>query len=528
MERLKSLLLAAMVALSLFLSAQLWLSHPSTQVGRPVQAFYISSEAQALEDWRTLVMPRFAVVHAGNGIHRRAPAEAMEPIWAAVAAAASQVDPQAMSPLTADEMMALRQGRQGGGGVEVPMPAAAPRSFWWQLWQAWYGGPVEAPAQPSGPVLEAVALFLVDDDLLLVVKAEGTYSSRRLPVASPLEGNTLALAAQDLAAAVENAAQGEGPRLTTLAASAAETGLSVDGDTFLPMWPEPRTAVVTLRPEQVDQTQLERAIFGDLSFVRSVAGTDFILRTDGRISLTLREEPVQRVEYQRAFPRERESGQQPRGLQALQEVLEFINDRGGWPPDIYLSRLEPLRERGAVQLGAPAPIIGYRLEFSLRSHDLPAALPPVLVAEWRPAGITYFRRDFFSLEPWTTVPAGQVHPVADALQVAAALPDDLLPVEVRHVSQAALTYWPPPGQDAAQEHFLFLTWRLAFQEGWHVWVDAGGFRPRAWVQSPGGETLLYWPEAGEAAGEQAEPEVGTQSPSGTPDMEVRSRGLVPG
>lgn len=512
MERLKSLLLVAMVALSIFLSAQLWLSHPATQVGRPVQASYISSEGQAVEDWRPLVMPRYAIVHAGNGTHRQAPAAALELIWTALAAAAAQVDPQAMSPMPAGEMMDLRQGREGQGGVEVPMTTAAPRSFWWQVWQAWSGQREDEQAQPSGPVLEGVALFLLDDELLFVVKAEGSYAGQRLPVSHPLDRNALALAAQDLMAIVQQAAQGQGPRFTTLTAAAEDTGLSVDGHIFVPMWPDPRPAVVTLRPEQVDLPQLERAIFGDLSFVRSVAGTDFTLRTDGRISLTLRDEPVQRVEYQRAFPREREPGPQPRGLQALEEVLAFINDRGGWPPDIYLSRLEPLRERGAVQLGAPAPIIGYRLEFARHSHDMPVTLPPALVAEWRPAGITYFRRDFFSLEPWTTVPASVVHPVADALQAAATLPGDVLPPEVRHVEEIALTYWPPPGQEAAQEYFLFLTWRLVFQEGWQVWVDAAGVRPRAWVQSPTGETHIFWLGDEEAAG----------------DTEVRSRGLVPG
>lgn len=500
-ERLKTIVLIILVGLSLFLSTQLWLSNPFAQPARQIRAAYVSPSSEILTDWRALVEPSQIYIHTTQGSFQSTNSRQIRLAWQAIAGAAAAVDPAELVPAETSYIAALRSAQSGLGGIEVPLAAVSSRSFWWRVW---HNLPTESlvplPGVATGPKLERVGLFLTEpDELVLVIQAEGSHSHHRLNLANLphlAAPRWAAQQVQQLATMNEDTdlakLQPLEDLLPTTGRLTAREGLSVAQN------PTPYPALATLHTDAPDLQQLEQVFFGSSSATRTVSGRDVIIRSDGRASLAIHGKPVQWVEYQRAV------GSDGRGqpvpdveqfdeLATLDAVVAFVNDAGGWPANTYLSRLEPLRERGSVQLGAEPPVTGYRLEFSLRAAGLPTSMPPIIVVEWGPSGLTLYRRQFISAEPWHHLPADGQRQADDSLAIVAALGEGVLPSDVRHVREIDLSFLAPPDQDP-QEYFAFLSWRLTLQDNWQLWVDATGVRPRVWVAHPTGEVQTHWLE----------------------------------
>lgn len=445
-RRATDVALGLAVAVALLQTARLWSSPLLTRAeGRPPAA-YLAPGAAARADASALVQPlrlmtgeggrRFRVLRPGAGV---APA-----LWTALAAAGAAVPGAALRRAGLEPLAELRQ-RPGWAYAEAVLPFPAPLDTWRRLLAliAGAGDPPGAAAPPGeDPPLVDRLLLLAGPGRRLVAWEFDTgalvFDAGGAAGAGPVEAG--------VAEAVRRAAAAERQLARALAAGPPEGGepaqplpdrignLRVDRGVRVPA-ASPRLAIAQAVPLAVEADRYAEAFFRDLALVWKRAGPRVTVYSDGRATLSLDRRGDS--EYRRSGPPEADAAGAPDPAEGLRRVAAFVRDRGGWPPQWVLADLRALRVHDLV---APRTY-GYRYGFVPLLEGLPVADGPWLMAEWGGPGREVFalRRRFAELAVlpdvrWPAVPALAV------LQQVAALPADVVPLQLRRVRDVGLAY----------------------------------------------------------------------------------------
>lgn len=486
-ETLKSLVLTALILLSLALSYQLWFHSPALQSERLLQAPYVTPAGTVVDDWRELITPDRLYVHLRGIRYRVTQHVVSRSLLRVLAELGAVVDPGELTPLSAADLDDLLTGRRGHSGVEAVMSTRAPLGFWQQVWRSWERRPgpgdLEAAAV-TGPHLERVYLFVTADELVLVVRQEGALAAWRAVLRGsavhPDAGDLLQYA-QGLGTLFNEWPETDDDHLVELPEEFG--GLRLAQGLFAPANPEPR-GILVMSPEEVDATHLLRSFFIDFALVRTVVSRDVSIHSDGRSSLSWHRNLT--MEYQR--PAAMGEHLETDALSALREVMAFVNDRGGFPEGVYLSRLDPIVERGGLQVGGRGPVIGYRLAFGLRVGGHTLETTPVLTVDYGAGGISKLWRIYPVFDPLRVAQERAPNPAVTALEVLREIPEEVLPDSARRVEDVRLGYLPVEGPD---QEWLYLVWTFTLHNDRRVWVDAWGVYPRAWVETDEGDIRVW-------------------------------------
>lgn len=550
LEGLKSALLVVLVAASVFLSSQIWFSPVFSKPPRLIQAPYVPSGSHEVTDWRSLVMPRRIYLHVGGGRTTRAEPVVGSSMWQLIARLGSLVPEGEMVPADPAEVDSLRSGGGGALGVEVVMASAAPFHFWQHAWQAWShradpplrrsteaspaaetasvpsapgsGRPGEPPVPPGAPgtgesgtgggteeegifdegappvlpgqdqsPVDRVYLFRQRSRLIFLLEQGHRFFKWEGGAADPdhplhAEVNQAARALDTLFHSADRWLD-EGREVRRHQGSYGS--LHMAPGIYTPVRPG-SFAIMQTVPQPINVESLIRSMFVDLTFLKTVDDDDFTIYSDGRGVVTWRA-PV--AEYN--FPAALGGPLEDDALTVLRKVIEFTNERGGWPEGAYLRRIEPMRERGGLQLGGPSEPIGYHLEFGIVLDGVPVDVEPLVSVEYGRGGVSSFRRRFELYEPMANLRTLEPGSVYEALERVNRLGRDILPDIYRIVEDVELAYLPV----GSGQPWVFLTWRFDFPPGPRVWADSWAVEPRVWVEQPGGilELWLGGPPGGE-------------------------------
>ncbi|HHT46090.1 MAG TPA: hypothetical protein GX004_02205 [Firmicutes bacterium] len=158
--------------------------------------------------------------------------------------------------------------------------------------------------------------------------------------------------------------------------------IEIKGDIYVPE-EDILAAEVSLKEEEIDHEQFVRAFFIDLSLARRIEERDgAIYYTDGEKGLRIYASGL--VEF--AFPRlERNLSGISYSL-ALQKAAESLSLYGGWPPGIYLDRVDNLGRGYSLLWGPVSAGLAFKGEQTGCEMEIDEQ------------GVSYYRRNIYSIE----------------------------------------------------------------------------------------------------------------------------------
>lgn len=477
-EKVKTAILAALVGLSFFLSAGLWLRTPGGGAPPRPQP-YVAEGLAAGAPLADVLLPRRIVLHR-SGRHAVVAAPAEEAFRLAVAAAAQALGAAARQgagpvPAPASEVAALQQG---GRGMELVLPAELPVGDWLA---AWAGEEAARGLSRSGlrrVPARRVAVFLAADGQAVVL-LEGAGGWLRVAAG---DGGGLRASFDRLGEAGEEAVLLTGRWL----------GLKVPEGLYVPA--APRFVRLAAEEERLTPDRLARSFFPDLAVVRRVDGEDgSLLFTDGRQGLRIGADGAVRFDGPQAAARK---GGEPSLPDQVRQAVAFVASHGGWPPALRLHAVRA--EPGGTRVDFAPAFGGYPLLRVLPGEDEPAGRPavaPVSVTMAGAGGVTAYLRAVSSPAGdggrVAALPAARALDAVDAAWAGGAgsegrptLVVDVYPAYLAGPAGAAGGDRRPDGLPAGG---FQPAWVIDLADGRRVAVDAASGRVAGGVAGPAGE-----------------------------------------
>lgn len=372
-----SVLLAALVALSLVLTGRLWLTNPYLTPPPAPPASYVASDADGHFTAADTLSPLRIALHYGSGDVRALndPGDPVfKAVWSVLLETLRQIAGRPLGQAKASNLAALAAAAASSPSIGAQFGA---RLSWGDLQAVWAGRQTSGSG-PAGPAVDRV-LIVPRSSGTTIYLAGGAHVVR---VALP------AAAAISLADELR-ARPGGGVPLRPMTGDVG--GVKVLPGVFVPVAAPPPAVV---RVERLDAQALVDASFSDPSVVRRAAENDgSLFFTDGEDWLSLSPGAVVRWNAS-AGPRSAKSGL----VAALSQAVSFVDGRGGWPAATTLMAVRsapappPSSARGA-STAAAAPA-GYQLAFAVRYDGWPVfSKPAALVVGVGSGGVTsYLRR----------------------------------------------------------------------------------------------------------------------------------------
>lgn len=460
-ERWKTGILTLLIALSLFLSSQIWLSPEAASLPRGYRATYVVPGQRGDLTSRDVIQPLGITLYFEGRYAMLGPEdqELARFLWQGLTELAARVDPAGLKPLSVDAVNRFFESRDGVIGFEAALPGRMNLSVWQQLWGK---QPVAAGGWDS-PV-EQAALFVHGDEISILFRTPTGVWGQVLDI-HRLEPAR----ARDVAASIQRI-------LPTAIASDLPTAVAVDATPGLRVAapvvaaaPVPEPPLVQLAVPDLNWELIASSFFPKLAVARQLLTEELRIYTDGETSLSIRPQ-AGLVEYQvpAAVPAGGAEGSEGPLLLpwALESAIAFGNEHGGWPEGTFLQNVSIIRARGSwEQLDEAPPPIGYRFEFAIKMHGVPVDGLTIAEMEVGPDGVTFWRRRF-RVNRLNDHIALVLQPPMLAVERVAGLPAEELPPESRLLRHLQLAY------STFGDEFYKPVWLLHMHDGTRVRVDA--------------------------------------------------------
>ena len=385
LDALTAWVLAALVALSLFLGVLLWLVTPPLPA--PLLAgggaAYVIGDALGQASVAALLQPARVVLLYPGGPDVALGDPAANPLfgtlWSEARSLLGDVTPAELTaarPVSPEEVAGLFGARRAPRAVlEVDLGPRLAWGQWWEVFGAgrpWRGGP--------GPAFDRVYLAPGARATEVFLLSRFTGLELSLPGGQGRVLATLLLAQQGQPQPSGYAVAPLGPVADT--AFGVEPGINVPTD---PSW-----SPVALHAEPVDGARLAAAILGDPLAVRIYHGSDGTVTYSNPQDSTLQVRPGGVVSLTAPLVSAPPAGQD--WLAGLHIVAGYVGRAGGWPPSAWLSSVVPVYPAGSCSLTTCTPF-AYSYGFETRYQGLPVIdRAPAVSVTAAGAGVTAYAR----------------------------------------------------------------------------------------------------------------------------------------
>lgn len=399
-ERVKDLVLTALVITSVLLTGRLWFD-PSRAYWEAEAGIEVYSHPATGREGRPLTDPVRLVVHFGRDRHSVFyPNSAQyQQLWRGVREAVAGADWTAAAGQTRVSREELDRARREYPGVELLLADLLPLDTWLELW-----GRKPSPGTSPGPALPTNRLFLAlgNAPVIYLSVDRGDYYLR---IASP-GGAELA---EMIGRIWSNHPE---PYVELLPRGRA---VALDQGIYVPARPPSLPSLVPTGQSGIRE-ELVGSFFVDTSIVRRIREHDgAMIYTDGQrgLRMTL----TGGIEYTAPLP---PGGEGPSVVAAMEEAAEFVARRGGWPADLALAKARgPARGEDGVD-GEKQRGERERVELSYaRLWDGIAILGPHPALEMTVTGKGISRFSYWGVERLLPVSPRPLPPVERILDVLA-------------------------------------------------------------------------------------------------------------